>query len=192
MKDIFTNPLAVASFLLSIYTLWVTQFRHGRLKMTQPTLVCLKREMPSGTPKIFLRTLLFSTATKGRVIENMFLRVHQPIGTYAFDFWGHTESGKLTLGSGLFVGATGVASDHHFNPRHGSDDFIFHPGEYRVEVFAKTVGKKRADKLMEVAFNVSGQQAAELIQILDTELYLFWNADMCAYDEYLDRRPRLG
>jgi hypothetical protein len=190
MKEIFTNPLAVASFLLSIYTLWVTQFRHGRLNMTQPTLVCLKREMPSGRPKIFLRTLLFTTATKGRVIENMFLRVHQPIGTYVFDFWGHTESGKLTLGSGLFVGATGVASDHHFNSRHGTDDFIFHPGAYRVEVFGTTVGKSRARKLMEVAFNVNGQQAAELVQILNADLLLFWNADTQAYEGLLERSSK--
>ena len=160
--------------------------------MTQPTLVYLKREMPSGRPKIFLRTLLFTTAIKGRVVENMFLKVHQPLGTYVFDFWGHTEGGKLTLGSGLFVGPTGIACDHHFNPRHGSDDFIFHPGEYRVEVFVTTVGQKRAHKLMEVAFTVNGQQAAELIQILDIELYLFWNADTHAYEGLLDRRPRLA
>jgi len=140
--------------------------------------------------EIFLRTLLFTTATKGRVIENMFLRVHQPIGTYVFDFWGHTESGKLTLGSGLFVGATGVASDHHFNSRHGSDDFIFHPGAYRVEVFGTTVGKSRARKLMEVAFNVNGQQAAELVRILNAELFLFWNADTHAYEGLLERSSK--
>src|SRR5690242_2679435 len=108
MKDIFTILLAAASFVLSLYTLWVTQLRRGRLKMTRPSLVCFTREMPSGRSKIFLRTLLFTTASKGRVIENMYLRVHQPGGTYIFDFWGYGESEPLTLGSGLFVGPTGV------------------------------------------------------------------------------------
>jgi hypothetical protein len=189
-RDTITITLAAASFLISIFTLWLTQLRHGRLKMTQPTLICLKRELPSVTPKIFLRTLLFATASKGRVIEGMYLRVHQPMGTFVFDFWGHTEAGKLTLGSGLFVGPTGVACDHHFNPRHGSEDFLFHDGEYRVEVYANTVGRKHPQKLMEVAFAVDSQQAAELIQILNRELYLFWNADARIYEAQVERPPQ--
>ena len=145
--------------------------------------------MPSGRPKIFLRTLMFTTATKGRVIENMFLRVHQPFGEFTFNFWGHTEAGKLTLGSGLFVGQTGIACDHHFNPNIVVDDFIFGDGEYRIEIFATTVGSTSPTKLMEVSFTVDGQQAAELIQILDTELYLFWNGDTKTYDGRTERRP---
>jgi hypothetical protein len=46
MTDIVTVApilLAAASFALSIYTLWVTQLRRGQLKMTRPTLVCLRR-----------------------------------------------------------------------------------------------------------------------------------------------------
>lgn len=189
-KDTVTSALAVASFLLSLLTLWLTQFRHGRLKMTQPTLICLKREMPAVRPKIFLRTLLFTTASKGRVVENMYLRVHQPMGTFLFDFWGHTDAGKLTLGSGLFVGQEGIACDHHFNPRHGSEDFLFHNGDYQVEVYATTVGRKRPWKLMDVAFSVNSLQAAELIQILNRELYLFWNAETRTYEAQVERPPQ--
>ena len=122
--SVLRDAATVLALLVSGYALWVTQFNRGRLKMTQPTLVCLRRELPGSIPKIFLRALLFTTGTKGRVIESMFLRVHQPSGTYTFDFWGHTESGKLTLGSGLFVGPNGVVCDHHFNPRQGSGDGI--------------------------------------------------------------------
>jgi len=189
-RDIMTSTLAVASFLLSLLTLWLTQFRHGRLKMTQPTLICLKREMPAVRPKIFLRTLLFTTASKGSVVENMYLRVHQPMGTFLFDFWGHTDAGKLTLGSGLFVGQEGIACDHHFNPRHGSEDFLFHNGAYQVEVYATTVGRKRPWKLMEVTFTIDGQQAAELIQILNRELYLFWNPQIRSYEAQVERPPQ--
>jgi hypothetical protein len=186
----FTTNLAVGSFLLSIYTLWMTQLRRGRLKMTQPALICLRRELPAGTPKIFMRTLLFTTAVKGRVVENMLLRVQQPMGTYVFDFWGYGESEKLTLGSGLFVGQTGVAYNHHFNPRYGSDDFLFVAGDYRIEVFATTVGDKRAKKLRELSFTVGGEQAAELLQIMDRELWLLWNTDTRSYDGHIERRPR--
>ncbi len=157
--------------------------------MTQPTLLCLRRDQPSGVPKLFLRTLLYATASKGRVVESMFLRVHHPYGTYTFDFWGHTESGKLTLGSGLFVGSTGVAADHHFNPRHDAHQFIFASGEYRVEIFAALVGQTAPKRLMEVTFLVDGQQSAELIQLFDVQLWLFWNAEKRSYYGQINRGP---
>jgi hypothetical protein len=184
--------MSAASFGLSGYALWVAQFNHGRLKMTQPTLLCLRRELTPPIPKIFLRTLLFTTGNKGTVIQSMFLRVHHPGGTFTFDFWGHTEGGKLTLGSGLFVGPTGVACDHHFNPRRGSDDFLFLDGQYRIEVFAADIRRSKPELPMELNFTVDAQQAAELIQITDTELFLLWNADSCIYEGRVERgRPRL-
>lgn len=187
VRETLPIVLAGASFVLSMFTLWVTQFRHGQLKMTQPTLLCLKRDQPTGVPKLFLRTLLYTTASKGRVVESMFLRVHHPYGTYIFEFWGHTESGKLTLGSGLFVGSTGVAADHHFNPRHDANQFVFASGEYRVEIVAALVGHTVPKKLMELTFWVNGQQSAELIQIFDVQLFLFWNADKRSYDGQIHR-----
>lgn len=121
--------VSAAALALSIFTLWVTQSRHGDLRMTQPTLLCLKREKPLGIPKLFLRTLLYATGSKGLVVENMLLRVHNSYGSHLFDFWGHTEGGKLTLGSGLFVGSTGIAADHHFNPRRDASRFVFAGGQ---------------------------------------------------------------
>jgi len=186
MKDAIAILISAASLLLSAYAIFVAQFNRGRLKMTQPTLLCMKREFPGARPKLFLRTCLFTTGTKGRVIENMFLKVRQSNGVYRFDFWGHTENHKLTLGSGLFVGSTGVASDHHFNPRENSDDnFLFVDGEYFIEVFATIVGRKRSEKLMDLTFSIDGQQAAELIQIPTRELYLLWNADTRRYEGHV-------
>src|SRR5215471_15470822 len=96
LLPIVSGVMSVASFGLAGYALWVAQFNHGRLRMTQPTLLCLKRELAPSIPKIFLRTLLFTTGNKGTVIQSMFLRVHHPGGSFTFDFWGHTEGGKLT------------------------------------------------------------------------------------------------
>lgn len=185
LKDIITMLLSVASFFLSGFALWIAQFNRGKLKMTQPTLLCLKRDLPSGEAKIFLRTLLFTTGTKGRVIQSMFLRVHHRGGTYLFDFWGHTEGGKLTLGSGLFVGATGIACDHHFNPRRGSD-FQYIDGAYRIEVFAALVGQRQPTKLMEVGFTVEDWNAAQL-SLADITLFLVWNADERGYDQNIEQ-----
>jgi hypothetical protein len=186
-KELLPVCISLASLCLSAYAIWVVQFNHGRLKMTQPSLICLKKEFPAGRPKLFLRTCLFATGTKGRVIEHMFVRLHNTYGSHTFDFWGHTADSRLTLGSGLFVGPTGVASDHHFNPREGVNraDVIYVDGEYRIEVFASIVGKKKAEKLSTLTFSVNGNQAAEVIQIPQRDLYLLWNADSRRYDAHV-------
>jgi hypothetical protein len=139
--------------------------------------------------KLFLRTLLYATASKGLAVESMFLRVKNSYGSYVFDFWGHTEGGKLTLGSGLFVSSTGSAADHHFSPRQDAAQFVFASGEYRVEIFAAVVGYAEPRKLTEVSFTVDAPQSAELTQIIDTELFLFWNADTRSYDGQSHRGP---
>ena len=188
-KDIITIVMSAAALMFSGYALWATHLNRGRLKMTQPTLVCLKRDLPSNVPKIFLRTLMFTTGTKGHVVESLFLRVHDKFGPHVFDIWGHTDNGKLTLGSGLFVGSTGVACDHHFNPRPHSTNFLFVDGAYRIEVFAAVVGKSKPRKLMEVSFDVTGQESVELMQIFNRELYLQWNAEDRVYEGQLQRPP---
>jgi len=172
-KDVLTVSISIASLLWSAYTFFVVRFDRGRLKMTQPTLVSLTRDLPKGWAKIFLRTCLFTTGSKGRVVENMFLRVCCNNTTpRTFDFWGHTESGKLTLGSGLFVGPTGIGSDHHFNPPEGSADFLFASGAYVIDVYATVAGRRKSDKLMRLTFTVDEDQAAELTQLPTTELRL--------------------
>jgi hypothetical protein len=88
LKDILTIGISVVSPLVSAYAVWVAQFSRGRLRMTRPRLLCLKRESPSGLPKIFLRTCHFTTGSKGRVIEGMYLRIRQGQEEFTFDSWG--------------------------------------------------------------------------------------------------------
>lgn len=87
------------------------------------------------------------------------------------------------------MGATGVAADHHFNPRRDANRFVFASGKYRVEIFATVVGDPAPRKLKEVSFTVDGQESMELIQITDRQLYLFWNAAERSYDRQLQRGP---
>jgi hypothetical protein len=84
-----------------------------------------------------------------------------------------------------------VASDHHFNPRAGSGDFLFVGGKYLVEVFATVVTRPTPKKLMELTFTVNNQAAAELIQIPARELYLLWNADTRSYGEDVEHDTAL-
>jgi hypothetical protein len=178
--------LAGCSFLLSLYALWITQLWRGKLKMTQPTLLRLTREKATYVPKIILKTCLFTTAPKGCVIESMYLKVHQSCEPYIFDIWHYEETTKLALGSGLFVGSTGVSYNHHFYLRREQEEFRFVDGEYKVEVFASVVGQSNVEKLKEISFSVDGQQSSELIQIPSRYLMLLWNTDTHSYKEYVE------
>lgn len=201
-KDAISLLLSGVSVVISAYTFWLVQFNRGKLKMTRPTYVCLKRDAGLNWPKLFIRTCLYSTGAKGRAVENLFLRVHKDGLSYLFDFWGHTESGRLTVGSGLFVGPMGTANDHHFNLRGAPDTLLFASGRYRVEIFATVVGKG-SGKIGEIEFDIDGQQAAELIQIPSRQLDLYWGADegryvgdvrppestLSAFDDQYPRKP---
>jgi hypothetical protein len=176
MKDIASLVLSAVSVAISAYTFWLVQFNRGRLKMTQPTYVCFRRDTGPNWPKIFIRTCLYSTGAKGMAVENLYLLVRQAHNReFVFDFWGHTDSGKLTVGSGLYVGPTGVASDHHFNFRGDPGLFLPEPGTYRVEVFAAVAGHKPRP-ISKIEFDVNGDQSAELLEIPDRQLDLYWDA----------------
>lgn len=178
---------SVSSLTISLLTVWLTQFRRGTLKMTRPTLICLKREQPSNLPKLFFRALLYSTASKGCGVEQLYAEISTDYGSYLFDFWGATEGRELTLGSGIHVGQTGVSANHHFNPRADAKEFLFVQGTYRVEVFARIVGTTRPKKLDEIRFEVNNLQAGALAQIMDLELYLYRDAKSGHYQSELRR-----
>jgi hypothetical protein len=180
--------LSVGSFLLSVYTLWLTQLHHGRVKMTRPTLVFIAREKDDGRYKIFLRSHLFSTSPRGRIIENMFVRLHNRTGSHTFDFWGYGETDKLSLGSGLFVGQTGVTYNHHFILRRDKNEFLFWDGDYRLEVFASLLGDRHPTQLMEINLTVDSQTAAEMVQIIQLCAFFEWDVDSETYTVRLERR----
>lgn len=84
--------------------------------MTIPSIVFFGYdEIPKSTPKVFLPTLLYSTATQGQVIEGMHVILRYPRGgDRVYGFWGYDEGSKLVPGGGWYVGCTGVAANHHF------------------------------------------------------------------------------
>jgi hypothetical protein len=45
-----------------------------------------------------------------------------------FNIWVYGERGKLVRGSGLFVGETGIAADHHFLTPEDGNSFRFTEG----------------------------------------------------------------
>lgn len=126
---------------VSLVTMWMTLFRRGALKMTQPTTVMFGPDgrHHEGGSKIYLRALLYSTAKRGHVIENMFVRLSRGEHRQCFPIWVLGNE-RLFRGSGIFVGEQGVVADHHFLLPPDTDKYAFKAGEYRLDVFARVVG----------------------------------------------------
>lgn len=146
MADPITATISLTALVVSCTTAWFTLFRRGTVKMTRPSFVAFSYDVSSDKPplaKIFFRTLLYSTGKRGHAIENMFLIVHRGLEKQTFDIWGHGEDKKLSRGSGLFVGESGIAVNHHFNPLLQLPQQFFIAGEYKLDVFVELVGKNK-------------------------------------------------
>jgi hypothetical protein len=170
--------ISVVSLLVSVTVAWLTLFRRGRLRMTRPTLIAFLHEKGSTPdrktmPKIFLRTLLYSSGKFGHVVENMFVDILHEQTRYPFYYWSHGDA-RLVPGSGLFVGPEGVACNHHFMPRTHTPDLQFGEGEYRLEVFASIVGQKIPLRLYSVRLHLS-QAAAIGLQAAKCAYFFEWD-----------------
>src|SRR6266446_2273204 len=145
MPDPFSITVSVLALAVSSVTAWLTLFRRGTVKMTQPTVIFFGPDTPRSRdettlPKVYIRTLLFFTSKRGRVIENMYVALSRNETHQNFNIWVYGEREKLVRGSGLFVGETGVAANHHFLiPREGVS-FHFTEGRYRLDVYAHLLG----------------------------------------------------
>lgn len=76
MTDPVTVIISVLALVVSATTAWLTLFRRGTVRMTQPTMIFFGPDTPRSPddlplPKVFLRTLLFSTSKRGRIVESM-------------------------------------------------------------------------------------------------------------------------
>lgn len=155
--------IALMSFGIAATTMYFAWLRPGRLAMTKPTIVFFGYDTkPHHTPKLFIRTLLYSTAAKGKHVEGMYVKLKRADGEYAFDFWGHGEREKLSPGSGLYVGQTGVSANHHFVYSE-KGTYAFEPGEYAVRVYARVAGQATPILLDTINLTLSMDQAIELI-----------------------------
>ena len=114
MTDPLTVTISVLALAVSATTAWLTLFRRGTVKMTQPTVIFFGPDRPRSLedvppPKVYLRTLLFATCKRGRVIESMHVSLARNETHQTFNVWVHGDE-KLVRGSGLFVGESGVAA----------------------------------------------------------------------------------
>ncbi len=192
MADPYSTSISVLALVVSSVTAWLTFFRRGKIKMTQPTVIFFGLESPRSQkeahlPKIFLRTLLFSTSKRGRVIESMHVALSRNETLQNFNIWVYGDD-KLVRGSGLFVGETGIAANHHFLVPNDSTSFRFVEGRYKLEVFARLLGDKAQTLLFSQNLEISRDIAISLGQS-DAGLYFDWGPDSMRYMPHVDQRP---
>lgn len=192
MPDPITLAVAVLALAISGTTAWLTLFRRGTIKMTQPTVIFFGPDAPrdkeTGTsPKIFLRCLLFSTSKRGRVIESMHATLSRNETRQNFNVWVYGDE-KLVRGSGLFVGETGVSANHHFlTPKDGSN-FAFSEGIYYLQVFARLLGDKEGRLLFGYSLEIK-REIANALEEPRTGLYFDWGPDSSRYIPHIEKRP---
>ncbi len=192
MTDSLSITVSVLALAVSAMTAWLTLFRRGTVKMTQPTVIFFGPDTPRAQdqrplPKIFLRTLLFSTARRGRVIESMHVALSRNETRQSFNIWVHGEE-KLVRGSGLFVGETGVAANHHFLTPNDGNAFAFTEGHYKLEVFARLLGDKVQTLLFSQTLEISRDTGMLLVEP-GAGLYFDWGPDSSRYLQHVEQRP---
>jgi hypothetical protein len=192
MMPIASLLISILAIIISATTAWLTLFRRGTVRMTQPTTIyfgCDGGVPDDGKipPKIFLRTLLYATSKRGRIIENMFVRLQRGETSQTFNIWVYGET-KLSRGSGLYVGQDGVTFNHHFIPPDDAATFEFRAGAYTLEVYTSLVGSARILKLFTVRLPVS-EHVAEGLRNSETGVFFDWGPDSHSYHSHVRKRP---
>ena len=177
--------VASLSFLVSAATAWLSLFRTGTVKMTKPTTIAFLDARGSDGPKVYLRTLVYSTARRGHVIESMFVRLRRGQSHQTFNVWVYGEK-DLARGSGIYVGHEGRTFNHHFVLPKDGTKFEFLPGDYSLEIFATLVNGSRL-RLADVQLQLSEQQAEALKDKL-CSVFFDWGPDSGTYHAHINRR----
>jgi hypothetical protein len=190
MPDLVATAVSILALAVSVATAWLTLFRRGTIEMTQPTVIFFGPDTPHSPdgplPKVYLRTLLFSTAKRGRIIQSMHVALFRNETHQNFNIWVHGNE-KLVRGSGLFVGETGVATNHHFLTPNDGNAFRFTAGSYRVEVFAHLLGDSRRKLLFSQVLEVT-KDVAVMLEEPGTGVYFDWGPDSSRYLAHVETR----
>jgi hypothetical protein len=182
--------ISALAMVTSLVTAWLTLFQRGIVKMTHPSVIFLGPDSgpkEDQKPKVFLRTLLFCTAKRGRVIESMHVTLRRNKSRQNFSVWV-TGDDRLSRGSGMFVGETGVVVNHHFLTPRDNSTFQFQEGTYFIEVFAKLVDLKRSKLLFSHELQISSEQGKAL-QDSQSGIYFDWGPDAGKYLSHVETKP---
>lgn len=194
MSDPIALAVSAVALSISAVTAWLTLFRRGTVRMTQPTVIYFGPDVPrpghkSGLPKVYLRTLLFATSKRGRVIESLHVSLERSETRQNFNIWVHGDE-KLVRGSGLYVGETGIAANHHFLTPDDGSTFRFMPGRYLLKVHARLLGDSKPIQLFSQDLEIPPALAIQLCEG-QSGLYFDWGPDSSRYQPHVEHRAAL-
>jgi hypothetical protein len=186
--------ISTLALTISALTAWLTLLRRGTVRMTQPTVIYFGPDAPrahrnQAPPKIYLRALLVATSKRGRVIEAMHASLARNESHQNFNIWVHGDD-KLVRGSGLFIGETGVAANHHFLTPKDDSTFQFLPGLYKLNVYARLLGSSRHTLLFSQELELS-VDLSQALRTPGTGIYYDWGPDSSRYIPHVEERPPL-
>ena len=192
MIDWVSISIALVALGVSLTSAWLTWFRKGELRMTQPTVIFFGPDGRQDSShrkhlKVFLRTLLYSTAHRGQTIESLYVKLQREEFRQNFSIWVYGDK-QLARGSGLFIPAEGIACNHHFLLPEDRSNFKLLAGEYVLRLYAKKANSSSAKELMVVRLAIAETQAVEL-QEGDAGIYFDWEPEQQLYQTYIDRKP---
>ncbi len=193
VKDIATVGLSAIALAVSLVTAWATMWRRGNVYMTQPTLVhfgydrSARSDAAKLQPKVYLRTLLFSSGKRGNVIESMFIRLRCGDTVQAFNVWVLGER-ELARGSGLHVSESGITCNHHFLLPPDGTEFVFREGDYTVDVFATLFRRREPIKLHTSTLRIRESDALT-VSTGQAGLFYDWRPESGRYSCHIDSAP---
>jgi hypothetical protein len=188
VPQLISTIVSILALAISVATAWFT-LRRGTIQMTQPTTIYFGADASAiPSPKVYLRTLLYSTGKRGKILESMFVKVRRGESIQTFNIWLYGED-SLARGSGLYVGENGVTCNHHFLLPADGTRFDFLAGEYKVEVYASLVAVEQPHLLYVVGLSVSEQVAAQL-QDREYGVYFDWGPDSGHYHDHVRKHPK--
>ncbi len=157
--------------------------------MTRPTMLFFGQDGPPGQGaegKIVLRTLLYGTAKRAQIIENMYVTVRRGESVQTFNIWAYADNGQPVRGGGLRVSEDGVAAYHHFVLPNGTQ-YVFLEGEYIVEVYATLVNSAHSLLLSRTHLELTDEQAVAIARHIG--VYFNWGPLSKRYHAHVDSRP---
>lgn len=188
MADPFATGIASLSLTISFATLWLAYLRRGTIRMTRPTMIALTHDGPSGPAKVFLRTLLYCTAKRGRIVENIFVKLHDADSVRTFPIWGYGDE-RLARGSGIHVAFDGLTCNHHFLLAHEGRKYAFRPGNLRIEVYASPLHSIRPTLLSTIDLVLTEEHSVAL-ERTDAAAFFNWSPEDANYKAHIDQPPK--
>lgn len=191
LNELISLTVSLIAIIFSGITLWITLFKRGKIKMTQPSVIFFG---PDGyktggrAPKVYLRTLFFSTSKKGHIIESIFVKLYRGESVQAFNIWVHGETRSLNRGSGLFIGENGMVANHHFLLPKDGTNFEYLAGAYKLELYVKVLGHKTSSLKFTQELNLTEDQSKKIIEE-DAGVFFDWSPDYQKYRSHIDMPP---